>query len=146
MTARDQVGLRALNDALKAAFDQPGRAGFERGTAAATSRPHERDASGPAASRSRPGDEGARRRAGCRSGRALRFKQSPIRLHPGEKRTVTLLADPSRIAPGTPVEIEADPGLTVTLRTGTIPEPGARGYCAVPRASAPRSPSSPARG
>ena len=42
-----------------------------------------------------------------------------------------MLADPSRIDPGTPVEIEADPGITVTLRTGTTPEPGARGFCAV---------------
>ena len=29
--ARDQVGLRALNDALRSAFDAPGGAGFERG-------------------------------------------------------------------------------------------------------------------
>ena len=29
--ARDQVGLRALNDALRGAFDAPGGAGFERG-------------------------------------------------------------------------------------------------------------------
>ena len=27
VTARDQVGLRALNDLLKSAFEQPGRAG-----------------------------------------------------------------------------------------------------------------------
>ena len=31
--ARDAVGLRALNDALRAAFDAPGRAGFARGGA-----------------------------------------------------------------------------------------------------------------
>jgi hypothetical protein len=31
VTARDQVGLRALNEVLKTAFDQPGRAGTERG-------------------------------------------------------------------------------------------------------------------
>ena len=30
LRARDQVGLRALNDALKGAFDTPGKAGFER--------------------------------------------------------------------------------------------------------------------
>ena len=29
--ARDEVGLRALNDALRSAFDAPGGAGFERG-------------------------------------------------------------------------------------------------------------------
>jgi hypothetical protein len=54
-----------------------------------------------------------------------------VRLHPGEKRTVTLLADPSLVEPGTAVEIEADPGLTVSLRTATMPEPGSRGMCAV---------------
>ncbi|MGH2968736.1 MAG: hypothetical protein ACRDK0_06690, partial [Solirubrobacteraceae bacterium] len=31
--ARDEVGLRALNDALRTAFDAPGTAGFERGGA-----------------------------------------------------------------------------------------------------------------
>ena len=31
LRARDQVGLRALNDALKNAFDTPGTAGFESG-------------------------------------------------------------------------------------------------------------------
>ena len=31
VTVRDQVGLRALNDLLKAAFDQPGSAGAEAG-------------------------------------------------------------------------------------------------------------------
>ena len=54
-----------------------------------------------------------------------------MRLHPGEKRTVTLLADPSLVPPGTPVEIEADPGLTVTLRRPEIPEPGSRGTSAM---------------
>jgi hypothetical protein len=61
----------------------------------------------------------------------LWFKQSPVRLQPGEKRTVTLLADPVRIKPGTTVEIEADPGLSVALRADAIPEPGSRGYSAV---------------
>ena len=61
----------------------------------------------------------------------LRFKQSPIRLHPGEKRTVTLLADPSLVPPGSQLEIEADAGLTVTLRHQQIPEPGSRGTSAL---------------
>src|SRR5437763_2210678 len=39
VTARDQVGLRALNDALKAAFDQPGTAGRDPGEHPATSPP-----------------------------------------------------------------------------------------------------------
>jgi hypothetical protein len=57
----------------------------------------------------------------------LRFKQSPVRMHPGEKRGVTLLADPVSVPPGTKLEIEADPGLTVTLRQTEIPEPGRPG-------------------
>lgn len=32
LRARDQIGLRALNDALNGAFDAPGRAGFEPGS------------------------------------------------------------------------------------------------------------------
>jgi hypothetical protein len=40
---------------------------------------------------------------------ALRFKQSPVRLHPGEKRTVTLLADPA-----------------LTVRARVTVEPGSR--------------------
>ena len=44
---------------------------------------------------------------------------------------VTLLADPARVPPGTEVELEADGGLTVVLRSGAIPESGARGYSTV---------------
>ncbi|MGO9789997.1 MAG: hypothetical protein ACLP8S_11040 [Solirubrobacteraceae bacterium] len=55
------------------------------------------------------------------------MKQSSVRLHPGEKRTVTPLADPAQVPPGSSVQIEADPGLTVTLRGEVIPEPGSRG-------------------
>jgi hypothetical protein len=129
VTARDQVGLRALNDALKAAFDQPGKTGFEHGSTPADQPPTQET--------ERPGGQPPRAGAGedegeqAAPGPALQFKQSPIRLHPGEKRTVTLLADPARIDPGTPVEIEADPGITVTLRVDTTPEPGARGFCTV---------------
>ena len=39
VTARDQVGLRALNDALKAAFEQPGSAAVEPGTSPAEKPP-----------------------------------------------------------------------------------------------------------
>src|SRR5437762_11467835 len=42
IAARDEVGLRALNDALRAAFDAPGRAGFGRGGAASDEQPIER--------------------------------------------------------------------------------------------------------
>ena len=129
VTARDQVGLRALNDALKAAFDQPGKTGFEHGSSPAdqpsthdTERP---DGEPPQTSSGEPASEHPV------LGVALRFKQSPIRLHPGEKRTITLLADPARVEPGTPIEVEADPGLTVTLRAESTPDPGSRGYSAV---------------
>ena len=130
VTARDQVGLRALNDALKAAFDQPGTAGGQHGTSPADKAPtqpaeqqDEEAEPAPPAERAVPPPAAA--------AQALYFKQSPVRLHPGEKRTVTLLADPERVEPGTPVEIEADPGLNVILRTDTIPEPGVRGYSTV---------------
>ena len=131
VTARDQVGLRALNDALKSAFDQPGTAGGQHGTSPADKAPtqpaeqqeEEEAEPAPSAERAVPPPAAA--------AQALYFKQSPVRLHPGEKRTVTLLADPERVEPGTPVEIEADPGLNVILRTDTIPEPGVRGYSTV---------------
>ena len=130
VTARDQVGLRALNDALKSAFDQPGTAGGQHGTSPADKAPtqpaeqqDEEAEPAPSAERAVPPPAAA--------AQALYFKQSPVRLHPGEKRTVTLLADPEHVEPGTPVEIEADPGLNVILRTDTIPPPGVRGYSTV---------------
>ena len=127
VTARDQVGLRALNDLLKAAFDQPGEAAVEPGGREADKVAAQRnEAHAGSAARERPSPEPP-----PAAKQALWFKQSPVRLHPGEKRTVTLLADPEAIEAGTPVEVEADPGLTVTLRTDTIPKPGGRGHSAV---------------
>ena len=41
IAARDKVGLRALNDVLRAAFDAPGQAGFARGGGAITQPPVE---------------------------------------------------------------------------------------------------------
>jgi hypothetical protein len=38
----------------------------------------------------------------------MRFKQSPVRVHPGEDRTLSLLFDPARIPPGTPVGIATE--------------------------------------
>ena len=129
VTARDQVGLRALNDALKSAFDQPGTAGGEHGTSPADKAPTQPAEQQDEAEPAPPAERAAPPPAPA--AQALYFKQSPVRLHPGEKRTVTLLADPERVEPGTPVEIEADPGLNVILRTDTIPEPGVRGYSTV---------------
>jgi len=147
VSARDQVGLRALNDLLKSAFDQPGTATAEPGSSPAD-KPPVRTAEPP--SDARPLEEQAPTGdvegmeeielggwddapAGPSPGRAraLWFKQSPIRLHPGEKRTVTLMADPALVPTGTPVEIEADPGLSVLLRSSEVPRPGARGHSTV---------------
>src|SRR5262249_53932384 len=61
----------------------------------------------------------------------LRFKQTPIRLHPAEQRTVSLLFDPTRIAPGTPVTIVGDPGISVSLWRHDVPQPGTRGWSRV---------------
>ena len=128
VTARDQVGLRAINDLLRAAFDQPGTVGSEPGNQPADKPPaHGDDPAPPRNLEPEPTDEPRPAAAA----EALWFKQSPVRLHPGEKRTVTLLANPTTVTPGTAVEIEADPGLTIQLRVDTVPPPGSRGTCAV---------------
>jgi hypothetical protein len=125
--ARDQVGLRALNDALRSAFDAPGTAGFERGGAPSEApakaepepMPCEPRADEPATPAPAP-DEAL---AG-----AMRFKQSPLRLHPGEDRTVSLVIDPARVPPGTPVSVSADPGLRLKLWEDAVPEPNRSGW------------------
>jgi len=133
ITARDQVGLRALNDVLKAAFDHPGSSGREPGTAPASGAPHdtgepENKAETLDIDEREPGDEHPSEHG---SVLALLFKQSPIRMHPGEQRTITIHANPDFIAAGTPIEIDTDPGLTLSLRTDTFPQPGARGLSAI---------------
>ncbi|MDE3130816.1 MAG: hypothetical protein KGL16_06645 [Acidobacteriota bacterium] len=139
VTARDQVGMRALNELLRTAFERPGRAGLERGDAPATKPP----TMAAGAEESEPDEheeieDAEREPPGVEEGQApqtppeaLRFKRSPMRLHPGEKRTVTLFADPRRIPVGTALEIEADPGVTVTLRQTEIPAPNSRGLSAM---------------
>jgi hypothetical protein len=121
ITARDEVGLRALNDALRAAFDAPGQAGFARGGAAEQRPVEEPEQAVPP----QPPGTGA---SALPLDAAMRFKQSPIRVHPGEQRTVSLLFDPTRIPPGTPIEIATDPGLSLSLWRQEVPEPGARGW------------------
>jgi hypothetical protein len=124
--ARDQQGLRALNEALRSAFESPGAAAVAPG-GAATAQP-------PVEAPERRVD-GAGRAEGEPSGvaeppeppaLAMRFKQSPLRLHPGERRGTSLLLDPRRIPPGTPVSVEADPGLRVRLSGEAVPDPGTR--------------------
>jgi hypothetical protein len=133
VTARDQVGLRALNDLLKAAFDQPGSAGAQPGKDPASKPPTQPADSELGAEDDRVSDESEREPPipPVPVVQPLWFKQSPVRLHPGEKRTVTLYADPTSVPAGTIVEMEADPGLSLTLRTPEVPKPGARGYGAL---------------
>ena len=124
IAVRDEVGLRALNDALRSAFDAPGQAGFSRGSSPIDQPPAEepeRPAGGPPA-----GAVG-----GAVVNAAIRFKQSPVRLHPGEQRTISLLFDPVQVPPGTPIEIAADPGISVSLRQSEVPEPVSGGWSRV---------------
>lgn len=111
VNARDEVGVRALNDVLKAAFDTPGAAGLLRGSEPSDRAATEPPPGAPSAadpvepSTPAPDDE-------PRALDALRFKRSPIRLHPGEQRGASLLIDPERVPPGTPIDIACDPGLS----------------------------------
>ena len=92
--APDEVGLRALNEALRAAFDAPGQTGFPRGGAAAGSRRSKKVSDATPFRPSRP------RRAPSTLDTAMQFKHSLVRLHPGEQRGVSLLFDPARVPPG----------------------------------------------
>jgi hypothetical protein len=107
---------------LRSAFDSPGQAGFTRG-GAGSERPVEvEERKGVAGQPPPPGPYAVSLET------AMRFKQSPIRVHPGEQRTVSLLFDPAQIPAETPIEIATDPGLSLSLRRGDVPEPGARGW------------------
>jgi len=64
-------------------------------------------------------------------GVAMRFKQSPIRLHPSERRGLSILFDPARIPPGTPIELAADPGLHIGLWATAVPAGGKLGWSRV---------------
>jgi hypothetical protein len=125
--ARDQVGLRALNDALRSAFDAPGTAGFERGgapaDAAARVEPEPGAEDGRSPEPSPPYSAPDAALVG-----ALRFKQSPVRLHPGEDRGVSLVIDPAQVPPGTPVTVTADAGLRLKLWEEVVPEPNRGGW------------------
>ncbi|HWH43754.1 MAG TPA: hypothetical protein VNT32_03405 [Thermoleophilaceae bacterium] len=127
LRARDQVGLRALNDALKGAFDAPGRAGFEPGRQASAKAPV---APAEPAAGAPPQAEGAGEHSPAPPA-AMRFKQALVRLHPGERRGVSLLLDPVRVPPGTEVHVAVDPGLGISLWTDTVPEPNRSGWSRV---------------
>lgn len=128
LRARDQVGLRALNDALKGAFDSPGKAGFEAGTGSAEHPPihDEKPSRGQ-----EPEPGGQDREPATTPLTPLRFKQSLVRLHPGERRGISLLIDPQRIPPGTPIHIAVDPGLGINLDHETVPQPLRSGWSRV---------------
>ena len=119
------VGLRALNDALRSAFDAPGRP--------ASPVAARRIDQPPAEEPERLGGDSppAGALGGAMVSAAIRFKQSPVRLHPGEQRTISLLFDPVQVPPGTPIEIAADTGLSVSLRQSEGPEPLASGWSRV---------------
>jgi hypothetical protein len=122
--ARDQVGLRALNDVLRGAFDAPGGAGFERGGTPSDTAPTETvEATSSEREAPRPGT------ADAALAGPVRFKRSPVRLHPGEDRTVSLLIDPAQIVPGTPVTLTSDAGLRLKFAgEPVVPEPQRRGW------------------
>jgi hypothetical protein len=126
LRARDQVGLRAINDALKNAFDNPGRAGFQPGERASARAPlisDDKPSTNAAESPEHTASEGpAPQRA------AMRFKQALVRLHPGERRGISMLFDPVRISPGAVVRVALDPGLGLTMWSDTVPEPNRSGW------------------
>ena len=131
LKARDQVGLRALNDALKSAFDTPGRAAFAPGDqpartpALVDNAAHGEQPSTPTVE-SRALEPVPSQEPGPVA--ALRFKQALVRLHPGERRGISLFIDPRRIAPGTPVAISTDAGLAVTATVDAVPAPNRSGW------------------
>jgi hypothetical protein len=122
LKARDQVGLKAVNDALKGAFDTPGKAAFDPGDQP-TDRPPaqtcERETGRP--DEPAPGEpeeplepeqpeeppEPEQAESAPAEPAPLRFRQALIRLHPGERRGVSLLINPHAISPGTPRETHA---------------------------------------
>ncbi|HVC07946.1 MAG TPA: hypothetical protein VND98_10220 [Solirubrobacterales bacterium] len=130
LRARDQVGLRALNDVLRSAFDAPGSAGFGRGTNASERAPlpdPESDPEPPSANGGPPG-----RGETMSLEAAMRFKQSPLRLRPGEQRSFSILFDPMRVAAGAEVSLKSEPGITARFRGAhRVPEPSKQGWARV---------------
>ncbi|MCA1677491.1 MAG: hypothetical protein LC777_00345 [Actinobacteria bacterium] len=126
IAARDGEGLRALNDALRAAFETPGKAAAEPGGGTS-----ERPASAATVSTSaEPSENGGAPppELPARAASEMRFKRSPIRVHPGERRATSLVFDPGAIPAGTPVTVLADEGLALRVGAEAVPEAGARGW------------------
>jgi hypothetical protein len=129
LRVRDEVGVRALNDALRSAFDAPGSAGFTPG-GSGSSKPTSVDVVGGHAQSPEPSSEKAEENdTDAILAPAMRFKQSPIRLHPGEARNVSLIVDPGRVVVGTPISIQTDPGVRFKLwGEPAVPEPNRSGW------------------
>lgn len=128
--ARDEVGLRQLNDALRTAFDAPGSAGFGRGEQPADRAPLAEEAVPQREGDGHGADEadGVAAQPSPTPEAPIRFKQALMRMHPGEQRSASVLFDPSRVPPGTSVEVSADSGLGFKLLAEEVPEPNARGW------------------
>jgi hypothetical protein len=128
--ARDEVGLRELNDALRTAFDAPGSAGFARGGAPSRHAPEtnggrsEEQSPAPASEPDTPSAMEAQPPALA----PMRFKQLLVRMRPGEQRSVSLLFDPARVGAGTPVSVLSDTGLRLKLWEDVVPAPNSRGW------------------
>ena len=142
LKARDQLGLKALNDALKGAFDTPGKAAFAPGDQPTNQPPSQAcepetgdisEAEAEQASEPEFGEPDELPATEQPQGSppeppALRFRQSLIRLYPGERRGISLLIDPQKISPGTPVNVALDTGLWINLTSETVPEPNRSGW------------------
>jgi hypothetical protein len=134
LRARDQVGLRALNDVLKGAFDQPGKAALQGAGETPATTPTglaaDDDAADPDVDRAATPDADQTDVAEPPPGlaAAMRFKQTLVRLHPGERRGVSIVFDPEQILPGTSVHVAVDPGLSIHLHADAVPEPVRGGW------------------
>ena len=127
--ARDREGLRALNDALKSAFDQPGSAGFAGGKNSVRDPVEATEAEADCGARSIGTAPEPPTPAPPRE--ALRFKQSPLRVHPTETRGTSLIIDPARVPAGTEISLVADEGLWLRAAQQEVPDPGRRQFSRV---------------
>jgi hypothetical protein len=128
LRARDLVGLRALNDALRGAFDTPGRAAFAVGVHPSERPPAFAKPVSPQSPEERAVGDRKVEPEPRRAAAAMRFKQALVRLHPGERRGVSLLFDPERVAPGREVHVAVDQGLSINLWRDTVPKPNRSGW------------------
>ena len=128
LRARDQVGLRALNDILKGAFDQPGKAATEPGPTPASQPPALTAEPSDVTDASEADEPDVTDQPDEPAVSPMRFRQSLVRLHPGERRGVSILFDPEQIPPGTPVHVAVDPGLSINLHGDHVPDPVRGGW------------------